>query len=306
MAREDAGQGKHADWLLVLSARAAILGHEEVQHLDRVQHFRRHVPDDLLSADARTVRTWIAKASEEAEQSSIRRDPAKELDLEDLAAAMRQPHLGRTPRVVPDPANAPDEPVRLSIYVQLAGRAFAMPAFEIQPYGALGELFWIGVFLQSEYGWEPAFARGWALVRGAWPVVEPVKIRSYSSEMAHPPDAHRHRVLLDVSLDTPPARLEQEFREIRDHHYERAWLPPRKPIAEWNLRATVFATRLNDGRAWGDVVDAWNASVKESSWRYEDSVEGAHLFGKTVRRTYRALIGKPMKWKRKPAEHRTK
>ena len=123
--------------------------------------------------------------------------------------------------------------------------------------------------------------------------------------MAHPPDAYRHRVLLDVSLDTPPARLEEEFREIRDHH-DRAWSPPRKPITEWNLRAAVFATRLNDGRAWGDVVDAWNTSVEEASWQYEDSIEGAHLFGKTVRRTYKALVGEPMKWKRKPAEHRTK
>ena len=141
MAKEDAGQENLADWHLVLSARAAILGYEEAQHVDRVKHFRRHLPDGLLSADPKKVRAWIAKSMKEAEASNDRKDPAGELDLKNLANAMRQPHLGHTPRVVPDPKAAPEKPVWLSIYVQLAGRAFAMPVFRSSALWSAGRAF---------------------------------------------------------------------------------------------------------------------------------------------------------------------
>lgn len=294
----------HADWILVLSARAAIIGHEVAQHLESVELFRRHFKDGLLPPDEKKISAWLDR---EAQRGNALKpssgDPAEALGLSGLATAMRQPHRRMAPNRVPDPIAYPK--VKLLLEVASRHERSLIWVKEVMPYGVLGELYWLGLYLQGEFGWEPNYARGWAISRDAYPIVFPIKVRHRTPPVVEAPNAYRHRILLDVAVDIPPARLEQEFRDIQSN-VKTKWALPAKPIAEWNLRATVFAVWRNDGRAWGDVVDAWNESVKESSWKYEDSVEGAHLFGKTVRRTYRALIGKPMKWKRKPAQHRTK
>jgi hypothetical protein len=173
------------------------------------------------------------------------------------------------------------------------------------PYHAIGELFWLGVFLQDEYGWDQRTARGWVITQKSIPWINPIEIEPFRLSAPRPPRLNRHRIVIDAALDFPVKRISEILAGLQEV-VEDQRLYPRiaRPIEMAILHATYTAVSRNDGRAWEDVLDEWNQNVEIRSWRYESGREGTRRFAKDVRRTYLALIGKPLKWKRGPGKPR--
>ena len=46
------------------------------------------------------------------------------------------------------------------------------------------------------------------------------------------------------------------------------------------------------------MLQEWN--TKNSDWEFEESTEGAAVFGKNIRRAYRQIMGRKLDWKRRP------
>jgi len=297
---------RNADWDLVLSYRAGIEAHEVGRHDPAVRSFReRWFPKGrLLSPTGNAVHSWVTR---DVEQLQSGPDPAEALGLQGLAETMRE--RGRWPSYRVPPINH-DGTVHFDVGVrnERAEDLYDETPVTCAPYGALGELLWLGWHLEDRFGWDATFARGWVVCRDVLPVVRAIQYRGWRDLRPVAPGIGSHRVLLDVSLDAPPARVDQELRELRASHADagRSSSVPARPIAEWNLRATLFAVTRNDGRSWPDVLEEWNAHVSEPSWRYEKDARGAQLLGNAVHRTYAVLMGRPLEWKRKAGERRSK
>ena len=306
-------ESQAADWDLVLSYRAAIEAHETGRDDKRVAAFRsRWLPSGLLPARGKAVRRWLDEAAEAANAAlPTGPDSAEEAGLEALARAMRQ-HGHYPASVVPPEGSTVQVGVSVALWipdapVDVRDRLIIR---HVLPQGPLGELLWLGWHLSDRFGWDAAHARGWAVCEGALPVVPAIRLRGSGPGFVYPetPNAWSHRVVLDVSLDAPPARVDQELRRLQAANADsgRESSVPRRPISEWALRGAFFAVQHNDGaNGWEDVVDLWNESVREPSWRYEGA-GSVHLFAKSARRTYAVLMGRPLEWQRKAGERRSK
>ena len=295
---------RNADWDLVLSTRAALEAFEQGQHDPHVTGFReRWLPSGLLPPRWNAVRRWLDEVANGALPTGP--DSAKAAGLEGLARAMRKENRHPASGVPPEESTVPVD-VSVGFWIPDAQDDDWFFVRPVPPQGLLGELLWLGWHLADRFGWDAAHARGWVVCEGALPVVHAIRLRSGSIVEPETPNASRYRVLLDVSLDAPPARVDQELRQLQAARADsgRESSVPARPIAEWNLRVTLFAVTRNDGRSWADVLEEWNAS--EPSWHYREDVRGAQLLGNTVHRTYAVLMGRPLAWQRKAGARRSK
>ena len=314
-AAQDDDQGDLADWDITLSIRAALVGVAKAQDVEPVRRFRaEHLPKGLLPANPEAVKTWLGTRAREA--NALKRPPRQRaesrLGLEALAdlvgkLADLHPHGPRVPNIR-EPMAALDLPVEGVWKDRMVGGYDMRPDLGVtaRPFLAIGELFWLGIHLENEFGWRADSARAWVISEGAIPWIRAVNVDHFASGQRPATWTYlRHRVVIDAAIGLPVARVGEVFASFqsaraRDVHYPRL----ARPLAPAILEATLFAVERNDGRAWEDVLEDWNARTVEPGFRYEPGREGTRRFAKDVRRTYKALIGEPLRWQRGPGKTR--
>ncbi len=311
----DEGQGELADWDITLSIRAALVGIAKAQHLEAVRRFRaEYLPTGLLPADPEAVTSWIEARAREANalKRPPRRRPEARLGLEALAGLVRE--LSELHRNVPRVPSASEPMTALDLPVEGVWKEGPVGSYDMRPdlgvtarpVLAVGELFWLGIHLENEFGWRADSARAWVISEGAIPWIRAVNVDHFASGQRPATWTYlRHRVVIDAAIELPVARVGEVFASLqsarpRDVHYPHL----ARPLAPAILEATLFAAERNDGRAWEDVLEEWNARTVEPGFRYELGREGTRRFAKDVRRTYKALIGETLRWQRGPGKTR--
>ncbi len=150
--------------------------------------------------------------------------------------------------------------------------------------------------------WTMPSARAWLITKDARPIVPAVEL-----ELSRPPDpespeldklnylyVYHPKVTLEVTLDTPP-KVVMDYYEKAQRLYEEESgkdLKRGREMADWTLDLVAFAVSRNDGRAWPQLLAAWNASTPED-WHFKSSKQ----INLATRKGYRTLMGEDLDWR---------
>ncbi len=159
--------------------------------------------------------------------------------------------------------------------------------------------------LAQDYDWTLPSVRAWLITRGARPVVH--SIRMTVPEMPPTPgidDEDREeafvryfltppKVTLEIRLDTPPKVVLDYYKEAQALYEDesRITLERSRAMADWTLELVAFTVNRNDGRAWPQLLEEWNAATPKE-WHFDSS---KHI-NLAARAGYRKLMGRELDW----------
>lgn len=282
-----------AAWERTLAVRQAILGYEEAARLPEVVAFRRkHFPNGkLLSGSDRVVRRWLNSLVSESGGEVLGLD-LPTVSWEEAAEILKDT------RPEPDRPRAPSRNEALLV-AQTKTDTFRKWVHRRTVAGELAEL---SLKLSLEFGWTSSSVARWLIVRDARPEAENASLQLGKPECSpHEggPPYWSMAVNLTVPIDYPPSRLAREFAALQEAIGESFAfrVPASKPASAIALERCLRAVALNDGEhTWRQVVEAWNAEHPEDA--FELDREGIHLFAKSVRQTYKAVMApRTFEWK---------
>jgi len=277
-------------WRLTISARHAILGLEEATQMPEVADFRRQwlAGGRLLDRSDRVVEAWlkaqVARANDAARETS-------ELALnQERGRGVKRTIIGSAV-----------EALKNRLIVAMTDG----PDFEeiVPPLLACGALLNVSTHLHKIFGWTRSSAARWLIAQSAIPEIPDFRAAIWQTDR-HPPEGAGPRwfetVTIQVPIDFPPSRLAREFEQFQKS-YDGEFIfpiPAARPAAAANMKKCIFAIQRNDGKhTWKDVVREWNLAYPSD--QQEITRKGIHLFAKSVRQTYQALMGpnRSLKWK---------
>jgi hypothetical protein len=259
-------------WEARHGARQRIIANEVASKRDDVRAFRAtYLPDGLLPSIPNVIRDWLDARVAEAENVDPDWDKGRTIlgsRSETLSVSMGTPADG--------------EPYFRSV----------------PPVLAPGALVQLSRDLGREFGWTTSTAARWVIVRDAIPQTGASPISPNLSESdGLDADGRPWNTWLTfrVPLSFPASRLLREFENAQRLYGE--GVSPR-PTSPENVALVLFCVDHNDGRrSWLDVLKLWNEQHPEA--RFEETRKGVHIFAKTVRKTYRAIMGDqlPFAWR---------
>ncbi len=137
--------------------------------------------------------------------------------------------------------------------------------------------------LMEVYGWTRRDA-AYFLLTGKKPAAFNIRY-GYIERGAFP---RASTFLFEVSIRCTPQQLREKYNQLRRMIKNARYrsLDPR------STELALFAAQHNDGRTWGDLMEAWNQSRPAD--RYKP--ESLRRFTRDCREAYRRVTGTPLNW----------